>query len=298
MNMHKLHTTFSAHSMLDNYNFFGIKNHRRKSDKWNAHSIREFLLGFKKQPKTPEEWAKTIVAFSPNWSKDLDLPPVQDVTHLQPDKAEQQVFKIRLANNEDRRKAASLLIQKMYDWRGYDADALSHDPNKITLATYLDDKVAGTMTLGIDSSKGLVVDQLYKQEADKLRAEGRKLCDITRLAVDHDIKSKSVLASLFHMAFIYGHNIHHATDFLIEVNPRHVLFYQRMMGFEPFGEEKTCPRVNAPAVLMRLDADYADVQIIRYGGMGMAAAGVKSIYPYFFSHDDESGITQRLLRGE
>ncbi|MHB9102497.1 MAG: N-acyl amino acid synthase FeeM domain-containing protein [Sulfuricella sp.] len=294
-----MYTTYSAQSMLDIHNFFsGIMHGRRKADAWNMLDIRKFFLATKKRRRKPDEWDKTIITFSPNWLKDLALPAAQDVANLQDDKAEQQVFKVRLANNEDRRKAASLLIQKMYDWRGYDTDALSHDPNKITLAAYLEDKVAGTMSLGIDSPQGLVVDQLYKQEADQLRAEGRKLCDITRLAVDHDIKSKSVLAALFHMSFIYGHNIHHATDFLIEVNPRHVLFYQRMMGFEPFGEEKTCPRVNAPAVLMRLDATYADEQIIRYGGMGATAAGVKSIYPYFFSHDDELGITQRLLRGE
>jgi len=144
----------------------------------------------------------------------------------------------------------------------------------------------------------MVVDQLYKREADQLRAEGKKPCDITRLAVDHDIKSKSVLAALFHLSYIYGHNIHHATDFLIEVNPRHVLFYQRMLGFEPFGGERVCPRVNAPAVLLRLDLAHADEQIIRYGGMGASATGVKTIYPYFFSRDDELGITQRLLKGE
>jgi hypothetical protein len=271
---------FSAQSMFDFLKFFlrikRIKKRRRKAD----------------------EWDKTIVAFSPSWLKDLAITEPQDVANLRDNKVEQQVFKVRLANNEDRRKSASLLIQKMYDWRGYDTDALSHDPNKITLAAYQEDKVVGTMTLGLDSSQGIMVDQLYKQEADRLRAEGRKLCDITRLAVDHDIKSKSVLAALFHMTFIYGHNIHHATDFLIEVNPRHVLFYQRMMGFKPFGEEKTCPRVNAPAVLMRLDLTYADEQIIRYGGKGAAATGVKSIYPYFFSHDDALGITQRLLKGE
>lgn len=303
MSLLKLHTTHSAQSMLDIHNFFsGIMHSRRKADAWNMLDIRKFLFGNKKRHRKPDEWDKTIVAFSPNftpnWLKDLALPAPEEIANLQDDKAEQQVFKVRLANSEDRRKSASLLIQKMYDWRGYDTDALFHDPNKITLAVYLEDKVVGTMSLGMDSPQGMVVDQLYKQEADQLRAEGRKLCDITRLAVDHDIKSKSVLAALFHMAFIYGHNIHHAMDFLIEVNPRHVLFYQRMMGFEPFGEEKTCPRVNAPAVLMRLDATYADEQIIRYGGMGAAATGVRSIYPYFFSHVDELGITQRLLRGE
>lgn len=261
-------------------------------------NIRKFLFGVKKRRRKPHEWDKTIVAFSPYWLKDLAIPAPRDVTNLQDDKIEEQAFKVRLANNEDRRKSASLLIQKMYDWRGYEADAISHDPNKITLVAYQDDKVVGTMSLGMDSPQGMAVDQLYKQEADQLRAEGRKLCDITRLAVDRDIKTKSVLAALFHMSFIYGHNIHHATDFLIEVNPRHVLFYQRMMGFEPFGEEKTCPRVNAPAVLMRLDTSHADQQINRYGGMGATAKGVKSIYPYFFSREDELGITQRLLRGE
>jgi len=299
MSMLKLHTTFSAQSMLDIREFLsGIKKRRRKAGEWNMLDIRKFLFGIKKRRRKPDEWDKTIVAFAPNWFKDLALPAPQDVASLHDDKAEQQVFKVRLANSEDRRKSASLLIQKMYDWRGYDTDALRHDPNKVTLAVYQEDKVVGTMSLGMDSPQGMVVDQLYKQEVDQLRAEGRKLCDITRLAVDHDIKSKSVLAALFHMTFIFGHNIHHVTDFLIEVNPRHVFFYQRMMGFEPFGEEKTCPRVNAPAVLMRLDATHADEQIIRYGGMGAAATGVKSIYPYFFSHDDELGITQRLLRGE
>lgn len=285
--------------MLDIRQFLsGIRRGRRKADEWSLLDIRKFLFGSRKRHKKPDEWDKTIVAFAPYWFKDLALPIPQDVSNQHDDKAEQQVFKVRLANSEDRRKSASLLIQKMYDWRGYDTDALRHDPNKITLAVYQEDKVVGTMSLGMDSPQSMVVDQLYKQEADQLRAEGRKLCDITRLAVDHDIKSKSVLASLFHMAFIYGHNIHHATDFLIEVNPRHVLFYQRMMGFEPFGEERICPRVNAPAVLMRLDATYADEQIICYGGRGAAATGVRSIYPYFFSHDDELGITQRLLRGE
>ena len=255
-------------------------------------------FGIENRRRDPDEWDKTIVAFqSPYRLKDLCLDqsadPAQEET-----RGGRQEFKVRLATTEDRRKSASLLIEKMYSWRGYDVDTLRHDPNKITLVAYQDEKVAGTMTLGLDSPQGMVVDQLYTQEVNQLRAEGRVPCDITRLAVDQDIKSKSVLAALFHLTYIYGHNIHQATDFLIEVNPRHVMFYERMLGFVPFGEERTCPRVNAPAVLLRLDLAHADEQIVRYGGVGSAAPGVKSIYPYFFSRDDELGITQRLLKGE
>lgn len=255
-------------------------------------------FGIKKRRQDPDEWDRTIVAFhSPYRLKDLCIDQSAE-TPVEETRGGRQEFKVRLATTEDRRKSASLLIEKMYSWRGYDTDALSRDPNKITLVAYQDDTVVGTLTLGLDAPGGLVVDQLYKREADQLRAQKRKPCDITRLAVDQEIKSKSVLAALFHLSFIYGRNIHQATDFLIEVNPRHVLFYQRMLGFEPFGEEKTCPRVNAPAVLLRLDLAHADEQIVRYGGTAGAASGVKSIYPYFFSRDDELGITQRLLRGE
>ncbi|HMM47160.1 MAG TPA: hypothetical protein PKC12_04180 [Thiobacillaceae bacterium] len=260
--------------------------------------LRKLPFGILSRRRDPDEWDKTIVAFqSPYRLMDLCLDQSKDPTGEE-SRVRRQEFKVRLANSEDRRKSASLLIEKMYSWRGYDTDVLHQDPNKITLVAYQGDAVVGTLTLGLDSPVGMVVDELYKAEADSLRAAGRKPCDITRLAVDQEIKSKSVLAALFHLSFIYGHNIHHATDFLIEVNPRHVLFYQRMLGFVQFGEERICPRVSAPAVLLRLDLSHADEQIIRHGGTAGTATGERSIYPYFFSREDELGITQRLIRGE
>ena len=264
----------------------------------NMPDIPKLPLGIKNRRKNPDEWDKTIVAFkSPYRLKDLCLDQSADPANEET-RGGKQEFKVRLATTEDRRKAASLLIEKMYSWRGYEADALSQDPSKITLVAYQDNTVVGTLTLGLDAPSGMVVDQLYKNEADHLRSQGRKICDVTKLAVDQDIKSKSVLGALFHLSVIYGRNIHNATDFLIEVNPRHALFYQRMIGFVPLGEEKLCPRVNAPAVLLKLDLAYADEQVLKYGGLGASAQGVKSIYPYWFSKEDELGITQRLLRGD
>jgi hypothetical protein len=59
-----------------------------------------------------------------------------------------------------------------------------------------------------------------------------------------------------------------------------------------------CPRVGAPAVLMHLDFAYATEQIAKYGGTFAEIEGVRSIYPYFFSPQDEAGITARLLSGK
>lgn len=209
---------------------------------------------------------------------------------------EHKLFKIRLADDDGKRSSASMLIDKMYSWRGYGSGAaLNASPNRITLVASHDGRTLGTVSLGIDSPIGLMVDEMYKEEADELRRAGRKLCEVGKLAVDHVVRSKRVLASLFHIVFIYAYRIHVCSDFLIEINPRHVAFYKKMLGFEEFGGLKICPRVDAPARLMRLDLDHMRDQISKYGGHATTYAAEKSLYPYFFSPAEESGITQRLI---
>ena len=252
-----------------------------------------------KRHAIPDEWSETIIAFeSPYKLRELSIPQ-EEPREIRESAVEQQKFKIRLANTEERRDSASLLIQKRYSWRGYETgEALEKTPNKITLLAFNGEQIAGTLTLGLDSADGLLVDDLYKPEIDVLRASGRKVCELTKLAVDESVKSKMVLAALFHIAFIYGHNIHKGTDFVIEINPRHTLFYKRMLGFNHFGPERHCERVSAPAVLLRLELEYAKAEIARLGGLGKDAVNVKSLYPYFFTMQDDLGITARLNRGE
>lgn len=249
------------------------------------------------EPDSTNHSDQAIITFpSPNRLQDVSIPKLKSDAVKEIPFAQQQ-FQMRLANSQGIREAASLLIKKMYSWRGYNTDSLTPDPNKITLVTYYENKVVGTLTLGLDSpAQGLTADELYHSEAQILRSSDRKLCDITRLAINLDLKSKRVMPALFHIAYIYAKNIHHCTDTLIEVNPRHVTFYERMMGFKQFGPERTCSRVNAPAVLMRLEISYMSEQIEKYGGLGPDAKNIKSTYPYFFSRTDEIGITQRLLR--
>jgi hypothetical protein len=251
-------------------------------------------LGIKNRQVAADEWDKTIVAFqSPYRLKDLCLDQSQAQSEDNT-RVSRQEFKVRLATTEDRRKSASLLIEKMYSWRGYETDALNSDPNKITLVAHHENIVAGTVTLGMDGPRGLVVDELYKDEVDALRAKGRKIAELTKLAVDESAASKSVLAALFHIAFIYAFHIHKYTDFVIEVNPRHALFYKRMLGFNVIGSERMCPRVGAPAVLLHLDLDYIDQKISELGGVLPPPPGEKSLYPYGFSKLDELGIAERL----
>lgn len=246
-----------------------------------------------------DNWAQTIVDLP------LNTRPLHNLTINRPELSgtnslslEQDMFKVRLANSEGRRESADLLIKKMYAWRGYDTSGVISDtPNRITLMADVKGKIIGTLTLGLDSSTGLLVDQLYQDEIDRLRDQQRFICEFTKLAVDQDSHSKRVLAALFHLAFIYAHKIHGATDLVIEVNPRHAVFYKRMLGFTQLGAQRMCPRVNAPAILLRLTAEYISENTARYGGSMRELPNVRSLYPFAFSPEDESGITKRLLRG-
>lgn len=208
-----------------------------------------------------------------------------------------QVFHIRMANSAGRREAASLLIRKMYGWRGYTVDAAAtHEANKITLYAETAGDVVGTMSLCLDSDSLLPADENFAAELDGLRAEGRRLCEPSRLAIDKGV-TKRVFASLIHISYIYAHNIHGYTDYVIEVNPRHVMFYKRMLGFADFGSERPCTRVGAPAVLLRLPLSEMGAQIRKWGGLMEQHGEERSFYPYFFPVRDEPGITSRLTDG-
>jgi len=203
-------------------------------------------------------------------------------------------FKIRVANSEGRRRSASYLIQRMYAWRGYKATGPQAAPNRVTLVASDGDHALATISIGFDSTDGLLVDDLYHDEIQSLRADKARICEFTKLAVDRNEQSREVLAMMFHIAYMYARRLHRCTDLLIEVNPRHVRFYRAMLGFEVLGPERSCPRVNAPAVLLRLRLEHAQEQLARYGGHRELAATVRSLYPLGFSAEEENGICGRL----
>jgi N-acyl amino acid synthase FeeM len=207
-------------------------------------------------------------------------------------------FEIRLASGAGGvRSRVGMLVQRLYAWKGLSISptAESTRPNEMTLAAYRGAVLFGTLTVGFDSAAGLLVDELYRDEIDKRRAQGARIFEITRLAIDPCFNSKEVLATIFNLAYIYARQIHGMTDAFIEVNPRHVGFYRRMMGFTDVGEERFCQRVCAPARLLHLPMTLMDELVGKFGGK--PESGDRSLYAYFFSQEEQAGIVKRL-RGD
>jgi len=218
----------------------------------------------------------------------------------------QDTFKIRLAHDDQRTREARFLVEKRYRDVGYTAHAGQHNgqpraavcPERITLATYKQEAVVGTMTIGFDTGHGLLADELYRGEIDTLRADGRLVCEFTKLAFDAKKASKRVLGGLFNVAYLYVVRIWDYQDVIIEVNPSHAGFYKRTLGFREFGGERHCPRVGAPAVLLRLEAYYARRMVETFGGQaGDAALKERSLYPYFMPPEQEKALLARMARG-
>jgi hypothetical protein len=104
----------------------------------------------------------------------------------------------------------------------------------------------------------LLLDDGNRETVDGLRRVGRRVAEFIKLAVQDNANGKRVLYHLFRAAYEHARMIFKVTDILIEVNPRHASFYQQVFGFAVAGAERICPRVNAPAVLLRLDLAELD----------------------------------------
>lgn len=205
-------------------------------------------------------------------------------------------YHVRFANGfEHLKKKMSLLVERMYTARGLHARHAASDPGRAgqtTLVACRGDHLFGTLTVGVDSGEGLLADTLYRPQIDAARHEGARVCELTRLAMDPSLNSPQVMATVFHLAFMVARFVHDMTDLFVEVHPRHAGFYRRMFGHRVAGPERTCPRVGAPAVLMRLPLDHAEQQILRHGGTGRCAR--RSLYPLFFSPAEQDALLQQL----
>lgn len=208
----------------------------------------------------------------------------------------QRCFTIRAAESHRERTSANILVDKMYATRGYQCTPLPavESPYRKTFLASDHNAAIGTLTIGLDSAMGLFADSLFPDEVMAFRDDGLQVCEFTKLAMDRRARSPRLLAALFHVAYIYAHRINSLHNLLIEVNPRHVRYYETMLGFKVVGPERHNPRVNAPAVLLSLDLCHAQRQIGIFGGRPELAVSERSAYPHFFSAHDEIGIAGRL----
>ena len=103
-----------------------------------------------------------------------------------------------------------------------------------------------------------------------------------------------MLAGLFHTAYLFAARVRRYTHAVIEVNPRHVPFYERALRFAPLGGERRNPRVDAPGILLGVSFEEIARGLAENAGRGPPGSADRSLFAYAFGPDEEPGILQRL----
>ena len=246
-----------------------------------------------------EPTASSRLHFSPSPSEgfpphqDRRRPPCRELVAFGDDASNS--FKLFAAQVPDDHTRAHHLVERRYAWRGYALQpAEERARSRITISALQGHSTVATLTTGLDGPQGLYVEKVYPDCVRPLRDEGRRLCEFTRFAVDESVQSQQLLGAIFHVACIYALALHDCTDALIEVNPRHVRFYERMLGFTQAAEQRLDPTVNAPAVLMQLDLAHSSREIDRLAGGPASARKERSFYPYFFDPATAEAVLGKL----
>jgi hypothetical protein len=203
---------------------------------------------------------------------DAGTVPTHNARHLTDSAARSELTAVRVgvAQIPGQFAAAAMLVRQRYSWRGYevgssgeerDPSASDRSVHEITFVAEDDRTTFGTITLGLDGPSGLRADSTHGDAVVAMRADGRQVCEVTRLAVMTNPISRNVLAALFSLAYTAAHIVHGASDMFIEVNPRHVSFYSRLLGFVVAASERFCERVRAPSVLLHLELDALEERL-------------------------------------
>ena len=156
-------------------------------------------------------------------------------------------------------------------------------PKTIVWVVKFNYTIVSTLTQVFDSSLGLPLDDVYKKELDELRSEGRRMVEISSLAISREYRWQNAYMPLFRNVLQHVLSCE-ATDLCIAINPKHRTFYKNILLFEDIGKKKYYPKVNAPSVALRLDLTAAEKRFERvYGQMKPES----NLHHYFFQCNGE-----------
>ncbi len=183
--------------------------------------------------------------------------------------------RVELATKKEHFEEAYKLVYREYLKKGYCTPNPSGMritlyntlPESTTFCLWRGKTILATATLIFDSPLGLPIEDAYGPEIQEFRRLGRKLCEVSLLALDSNLIIKGLkplyfaerLRRLYHLfkpLFWYARKTAGATDLCIAMNPVHKPLYSSLY-FEQFGEHYF-EKVNSASLGMRLNFDQIE----------------------------------------
>lgn len=195
------------------------------------------------------------------WTLALPLPPAEPEGLPVPEVGRD--VRVKIASTRDEWEQAFQLVTAKYQARGYEEAGTNlrftsyHAlPDTVVLVAKAGGFVTATFTLVPDSRLlGLPLENLYPAEVRELRRAGRRIVETTSLA-DRGLgmgEFVHVFQAMMRLAFQYGF-AQGADTSVITVNPRHRLFYTKLLGYASLGPRRAyAPVRGAPAEALFID---------------------------------------------
>lgn len=112
-------------------------------------------------------------------------------------------------------------------------------PEMATFVAEADGQMVGVMSIVPDSpDMGLPADKCFKTELDRLRDAGRKVAEVTNLAVLSAYRRSNAFMELAKPVLAQALSAG-CDDVFIAISPGHARFFQDVLQFEPWGERRS-----------------------------------------------------------
>lgn len=184
----------------------------------------------------------------------------------------QSPYRLQAAESSDQLRQAFHLVHSRYVQLGYmipvqdglRCSAFELLPTTRTFVALQDHTVLCTASVVLDTPIGLPSEHSFAEEIAALRDRGRVPAEGTMFAADAGVEDSAAgrMLSLELMEVVYRWSESlQIDDLLLVVNPKHLAFWERFVGFERLSGVKQCRHVKCnDGYLLRLD-----MQAIRAG---------------------------------
>jgi N-acyl amino acid synthase FeeM len=170
-------------------------------------------------------------------------------------------------------EAAYRLVHDVFAEKGY-IDAMDGGirlrafEGAVEMATFIardGDQVVAVMSIVPDHPDfGLPSDEAFREEIGALRNAGRRVCEITNLAVKGEYRRSSAFTDLTRACFAQA-RAWHSDDIFIAISPGHAMFFEGVLQFDACGDQRSYSADKMDVVegkrldLHEVDSRWADV---------------------------------------
>jgi len=215
-------------------------------------------------------------------------------------------WRIVIANTKSLREAAFRLVYDVYTAKGYALRVPRESglwctiyfmhPDTIIFLVLKGDEAVGTASVVPDSRLGLAADLIFPEPLHALRSGGRRLCEVSSLAVTEGIAHESVdlTTHLYRLVYLAAAYPLRGTDIVACIMAHHGEFYSSVLLFDEVSTEtRRSPKTGQQVRYARLNLETMKERYARgYEGL----TGRRNLYRWFFQNEDEPAMLDWMKR--